>query len=94
MKGQLRIDELYAFIVLDEDGTEGVPAIGMPVSEVGGLPMMLPLMGADLARIDSLKAIIRTDPALRGLRITLAKFSQRTNVEVIDRTRDPKPSTR
>jgi len=79
MKGQLRIDEMFAFIVVDEDGTEGVPAINGPNG------MMLPLMGADRARVESLRSIVARDPMLRGKRITLAKFSQRENLEVIQR---------
>jgi hypothetical protein len=79
MKGQLRIDQVFAFIVLDDDGTEGVPAVMAPNG------MLLPLMGADLARIDSLRAIVERDPRLTGKQITLAKFSGRENVEVIQR---------
>ncbi len=79
MKGQLRIDQMYAFIVLDDDGTEGIPAIRGPNG------MVLPLVGADMARIDSLREIVRRDPMLKGKRITLAKFSVRENMEVIER---------
>jgi len=64
---------------VDEDGTEGVPAINGPNG------MMLPLMGADRARVESLRSIVARDPMLRGKRITLAKFSQRENLEVIQR---------
>jgi hypothetical protein len=77
MKGQLRIDQLFAFICLDDDGTEGVPA-----THLGG-GLVVPLMGADVARIDSLRDIVLTDPLLRGKRITLARFSQREDLEVI-----------
>jgi hypothetical protein len=79
VNGQLRIAELFAFICLDADGTEGVPAISAP----GGL--VLPLMGADLARMASLRRIVECDPALRGKRLTLAKFSTRVDLEVIQR---------
>jgi hypothetical protein len=78
MKGQLRIDQMFAFICLDDDGAEGVPA----VLRNG---MLVPLMGADLARVDSLRAIVEHDPMLRGKRITLATFSMREDVEVIQR---------
>lgn len=84
MKGQLRIDQMYAFIVLDDDGTEGVPAVMMP----GHFPMLVPLMGADMARVDSIRDIIQHDPTLKGKKITLAKFTVRENLEVIDRTRE------
>lgn len=82
VKGQLRIEHLYAFIVLDEDGTEGVPAMLDPGGSTG-FPIMLPMMGADMARVESPKAIIKSDPRLRGKKITLAKFTTRENLEVI-----------
>jgi hypothetical protein len=84
MKGQLRIDTLYAFIVLDDDGTEGVPAIMAP-SSVIGMPMMVPLMGADTARIESLREVVMHDPALHGKKVTLAQFTNRKVIEVIQR---------
>lgn len=79
MKGQLKIDTIYAFIVLDEDGTEGIPAA------LGPNGMLFPLVGADLARVASLRKFVETDPMLRGKRITLAHFTNRTDVEVIER---------
>jgi hypothetical protein len=79
MKGQLRINQIFAFIVLDDDGIEGVPAVGYN-------GMLLPLMGADMARIDSLKAIVQRDPALKGKKIILARFGHRENIGTIDRT--------
>jgi hypothetical protein len=85
MKGQLRINEIFAFIVLDDDGTEGVPAILTPLEEIGGFPVLKPLMGADLAHIDSLRRYVQQDPLLSGKKITIAKFSVRTDLEVIDR---------
>ena len=48
MKPQ-KIARLYAWIVTHEDGEEGVPAISTPI---GALPMI----GADKARIESLRA--------------------------------------
>jgi hypothetical protein len=46
MKGQLRINQLFAFVIVDVDGTEGVVGV-----QVGG--EWFPLMGADMARVDS-----------------------------------------
>lgn len=83
MKGQLRIDQCFAFIVLDDDGTEGVPAFYDP-----GTRMLLPMMGADVARVESLRPIAEFDPRLRGKRITIAKFSHRETIGVIDRTQE------
>lgn len=79
MNGQLRIDVMYAFIVLDEDGTEGIPAMSDG-------RMLFPMVGADMTRIDQLRQYVLHDPLLKGKRITLAKFSTRETLEVIDRT--------
>jgi hypothetical protein len=84
VKGQLRIDTLFAFIVVDDDGTEGVPAMLVPPG-VFPTATMLPFMGADPARVEALRKQVMTDPLLKGKTITLAQFSVRTNLEVIQR---------
>lgn len=84
MKGQLKINQLFAFIIVDDDGTEGVPAI-----QAGAV--MMPLMGADMARVDSLKTLIEGDPAFRGRRLTICRFGHREVIGTIDRTRDAAP---
>lgn len=73
MNGQLRIDEMFAFIALDEDGTEGVVAF-----------MGTPLVGADMERCDSYKPIAQAIATQAGVKVTLIKFSQRTEVEEIN----------
>lgn len=80
MKGQLRIETVYAFIVLDDDGTEGIPAFYDPTTQ-----MLMPMTGADTKRVEDLKRIIMRDPMLAGKRITLAHFTTRTDIEVIQR---------
>lgn len=82
MKGQLRINQVFVFVIVDEDGTEGVPA----VIENGTL---MPLMGADMARVDSLKELVMRDPMFRGRRITIKRFSHREQIGTIDRTAEP-----
>jgi hypothetical protein len=79
MRGQLRIDQMFAFIVRDDDGTEGIPAVYGP----GGI--LMPLVGADMARVADLRAIVLRDVLLTGKRITLVKFSVRETLEVIER---------
>ncbi len=76
MKGQLRIDSMFAFICLDDDGTEGIPAFMTP----GGIAM--PMVGADLQRVDSLRPIAR-QMVEAGKKITLVKFSHRETLEEI-----------
>jgi len=79
MEGQLRIDQLFAFIVKDRDGTEGVA--GFLDVERG---TWLPMVGADLARVESLRPIAEDLARRLHLPITLAYFSGRRNVEVIE----------
>lgn len=82
--GQLRINQLFAFVIVDEDGTEGVPAF----VEHG---TWQPMMGADMARVESFKRLARTDPMFRGLRVTILRFGDREEIGVIDRTGEAPP---
>lgn len=75
-KTLLRIDELYAFIAQDTDG-EGLPAF----MHNG---MMLPMVCADKARVDSLRAIAAEMVLQSGNKITLCRFSVREEIEVIE----------
>lgn len=79
MDGQERILSIFAFIVTDDDGTEGVPALSSG----------MPLVGADLARVASLRPFAQMAADAYGKPVTLAHFSVRTDQEVIqprDRT--------
>jgi dihydroorotase-like cyclic amidohydrolase len=75
-KTLLRIDELYAFIAQDADG-EGLPAF-----QSRGL--MLPMVCADKARVDSLREVARKIARETGNKITLCRFSLREEIEVIE----------
>ncbi len=85
MRGQPRIDQLFAFVTVDDDGTEGV--IGFFDARAG---MAVAMMGADLARVEDLKRIAERDPMLRGRRIEILRFSDRKTIGTIDRTREPR----
>lgn len=76
--GQDRILSLWAFTCLDTDGTEGV--IGAPM--LGGLGLM-PLIGADLARIHSLRPYAQAVATATGRPVTLSHFSVRTDQETL-----------
>jgi hypothetical protein len=81
-QGQLRIEQMYAFVMLDPaDNTEGVPAFMGP----NGMPM--PMVGADMKRVDSLRPIADRIAREHGAKITLCRFEVRTEVEVFDGTR-------
>ena len=86
MKGQLRIDQMFAFIAKDHDGTEGVCAM-----LVDGTWM--PMVGADVARVESLKPIAQDLARQGGCDITLAVFSGRKDVEVIRAAKTPRPGS-
>jgi hypothetical protein len=76
MDGQLRIEEIFAFTVVDTDGTEGVPAFQSGHH-------ILPMMGADRARIESLRPMAQQWADANGMPITLVKFTTREEVEVL-----------
>lgn len=75
MDGQARIDSVFAFVVVDDDGTEGVPAI-----ESDGVAY--PLMGADLAMVEILKPHARALAKQTGKPVALVHFSRRTLQEI------------
>lgn len=76
MKGQLRIEQMYAFICLDRDNTEGVVAFQ---SATGPMPMV----GADMKRVDSLRPLAAKIARETGTKITLCRFEIRTELETI-----------
>ncbi len=68
---------MFAFIALDEDGTEGV--VGYPTSQG-----MLPLVGADMARVDSLRPYAQQIARSNGVPVTLVRFSVREDIETYE----------
>jgi hypothetical protein len=77
VKGQYRIDSLWAFTCIDSDGTEGVA--GALIPKLG----FVPLVGADLARIASMRPYAQQVATATGRPVTLSHFSVRTNQETI-----------
>ena len=78
-RGQKRIEQMYAFVALDPaDNTEGIPAFAGPRGE----PM--PMVGADMKRVEQLRPIARQLARQIGVKITLCRFEVRTELEVID----------
>lgn len=74
MDGQVRIESVYAFIVLDDDGTEGIPAFSSPSG-----PM--PAIGADLERVEILEPSIRAFAEESGKPVYLVHFQNRVEVQ-------------
>lgn len=73
----LKIDEMYAFIATDEDGQEGICAFQI---ESG---LWMPMVGADLKRVDSLRPIARSIVLATGRQIEVCKFTNREHLEMI-----------
>lgn len=72
-----RIDRVFAFVMIDQDGNEGVPAVSMPSG------LVMPLMGADLERVESLRPLAEMFASKTGSTITLCVFGDRREVEII-----------
>ena len=75
MTDKLKIDKLFCFVVEDDKG-EGVPAFQ------GKLGMM-PLVGADMDRVEQLKGMAQIISNNTGKKITLCEFDNRKEIEVI-----------
>jgi hypothetical protein len=74
---KLKIEKMFAFIAIDEEGNEGVTAF----QDKRGV--WLPLVGADWARVNSLKEIAQEIAKASGQKITLVEFSVRKEIEVL-----------
>lgn len=71
-----KIRTVFVFICEEADGGEGVPAFSHG-------PMMMPLIGADPARVDSLRQKAQEICDATGTMMTLAQFTVRQDLEVI-----------
>jgi len=76
MSTPLIINEMFAFIAPDALG-EGLVAFQMPSGE------WMPLVGADMTRVESLKPIARKIGKMSGKKIQLVKFTTRIHLEDI-----------
>lgn len=80
MKGQRSIDTVFVFVIRDDDGTEGIPAVLL-----GGGQM--PLVGADLDRVASLEPLAQQLANASGKTIHLIQFTNREEVRAIEPNR-------
>ncbi|GAG78541.1 unnamed protein product [marine sediment metagenome] len=79
-----RIEEMYAFIVEDSGpDDEGVMAMQTGLGD-DGQSLWLPLVGADMARVNSLRSIAQGIGRQIGKKVTLVHFTNREDLEVID----------
>ncbi len=69
-----RIEEIYAFVAEDTGpDDEGVVAMS-----VGGV--MMPMVGADMARVESLRPIAKNISKQTGKKVKLLHFTQREDL--------------
>ncbi len=74
-----KITEMYAFIVEDSGpNDEGVVAIASEEGTMGKI--WLPLVGADMARVESLKPLAAGIGKQIGKKVRLIHFTQRENL--------------
>ena len=78
------IDEIFAFLATEADGEEGV--IGWHIPNHGWMP----LVAADVKRVESLRPIAQEVANATGRRITLARFHLRQDVETLTAEGGPK----
>lgn len=71
-----QVSEVYAFLAVDGEGAEGVPA-----TQLGD--MLMPLVAADRARLDDLRPIAQHLASAYGFPITVARFTVREDIETI-----------
>lgn len=72
----LKIDEMWAFISVDQDGNEGVCAF-----QSGS--MMVPMVAADIERVKDFEPIAKRLAKVSPYPIKLIKFSTREEVQAI-----------
>ncbi len=69
-----RIEEMYAFIA-EDSGPDDEGVVAMNIGNV-----MLPLVGADMARAESLKPMARSISRQTGKKVKLIHFTQREDL--------------
>jgi len=77
VKRMIRIEEMFAYVVEDDDGFEGVPAFS---DETG---VMIPLMGADMQMAEKLRPMAQACADTLGKSVRLIRFSQRHELEAL-----------
>jgi len=74
----LRIDEIWAFVSVDEHGNEGIMAAPL----IDGV-MSMPLIAADAARLTSLMPVAQQMADMFGREVRLVKFSTRDIIKTL-----------
>jgi hypothetical protein len=72
------IDSLWIFTMKD---AEGIPGLLIHMSADG---VMMPMLGSDLERIQALRPIAQKIATSHNVSITLSRFTNRTDLAVIE----------
>ena len=78
-----RIKEMYAFIV-EDTGPDDEGVVAIPSISREHAPIWVPLVGADMARVDSLRPLAEDIGRQSGKKVTLVHFSNRRDLEIIN----------
>ncbi len=77
-----KITELFAFIAVEGPEDEGI--IAMMLGD-----KWMPMLGADMKRMESLRPIAQNIATINGQKVILAKFTTRINIEDIEPSDSP-----
>ncbi len=69
-----RIEEMYAFVA-EDTGPDDEGVVAMSLGNV-----LLPLVGADMARVESLRPIAKDISEKTGKKVRLLRFTQREDL--------------
>jgi hypothetical protein len=72
-----KIDALWAFLAVDDDGDEGIVAWNSRGT-------WFPAIGSDEARVRSMRPMVETVIGMTGKKVRLVKFRAREDLEVIE----------
>jgi hypothetical protein len=70
-----KIEEMFAFAAEDVDGDEGIMALRTPAN------VWVPLVGSDMARVDSLRPIADAISRATGIKYKLLHFKLVSEIE-------------
>lgn len=72
----LQVNSLFAYLAQGEEG-EGIMAMSLPIN---GQMMMLPMVGADIARIKSLLPIAKQIAMASGITFRIYRFDTKVDI--------------
>lgn len=75
-----KVEAIHAFIAVDPKDPKGDEGI---CGFVGEHDRWIPMIAADKTRLDQLRPVAESISRDMGVKITLVRFSQRTDLEVI-----------